>query len=162
MTWFPFLFSVTNLRIAALVTHLLTDPLIDYMTELLPPTAGEELETRRELAVAIRSVTADGQEQRQLARIARFESHFRRDVATCTLLGREGEKTAWQILARGSAEDRSLCVSFAGDAAIALARVRESTTACRHLPPEERLAIYARGSCSSKAGRRLSRIRYAQ
>jgi hypothetical protein len=37
--------------------------------------------------------------------------------------------------------------------------VRESFAVCAHLPPEERLALYARGSCASAEGRRISRDR---
>ncbi len=39
--------------------------------------------------------------------------------------------------------------------------IRESFAACRSLPIEERLALYARGKCDSAEGRRLSRDRFA-
>lgn len=42
-------------------------------------------------------------------------------------------------------------------AALALRKARGSQQQCRHLPYQERLAIYARGRCSSAEGRRLSR-----
>ena len=38
-------------------------------------------------------------------------------------------------------------------------KVRESFAACASLPAEERMALYARGSCASDEGRRLSRDR---
>lgn len=38
--------------------------------------------------------------------------------------------------------------------------VRSSFVACRDLPANERLALYARGSCESDVGRRISRDRF--
>jgi len=54
----------------------------------------------------------------------------------------------------------NLCVSLAGDARIALERIRESLRACAHMPARDRLAVYARGRCSSAEGQRLSRMRW--
>ena len=132
-----------------------------FMIRLLAPRTDDDIAYRTALAVAIVSVTDDPQEQRQLAKIARFESNYRRDVGDCRVLGGVGERGAWQILARGAVERAALCVSLEGDARIALARIRESVSACRHLPKEARLAIYARGRCSSAEGQRLSKVRYA-
>lgn len=131
------------------------------MDRQLPARTDDELALRVELAAAIVSVTDDEQEQRQLARIARFESNYRREVATCAVLGPQREVTAWQILPRAGEDAAAMCTSFVAGAAVALERVRESTCACHFLPPPERLAVYARGRCSSMEGRRLSRIRYA-
>lgn len=144
----------------ALLLHMfaaLHTPLGGYLEAL----GAEDLGVRDAFARAIESATSDPQEQRQLARIARFESSFREDVIGCRKLGAAGELTAWQILPRGMDERRRLCVTLEQDAKLALERIRESTRACRHLPKEERLAVYTRGSCSSVEGRRLSRVRYA-
>lgn len=132
-----------------------------YASDLLPPRSDDELAARYEIAQAAELVAGDGQEERQLVRIARFESGFRRDVITCELLGREGEVTAWQILVRRGEDASWMCSDVVAGAIVALERLRESVAACRHLPPSERLALYARGSCSSAQGRRLSRVRYA-
>lgn len=134
--------------------------LVLYMNLLLPPRTEADVRLRMQMAEAIVSVTDDLEEQLALAQIPRYESAYREDVATCKLLGKQGEQGAWQVLARSADERASLCVSLAGDARLALARIRESRSACRHLPTEERLAIYARGRCDSDEGRRLSRIRW--
>lgn len=137
-----------------------TGGLVAYMDRMLPATSGEELSMRWPLASAIAMVT-DDHERRQLARLARFESTFRLDVATCVVHGRAGEVTAWQLLPRPNESAAELCSSLERGAAVALARVRESVEACRSYPAAERLAVYARGRCSSADGRRLSRVRYA-
>jgi hypothetical protein len=128
-----------------------------YTLRLLAHTGDEDLAYRTELAAAI-----DAQEQNQLAKIARYESSFRRDVGECRKRGSVGEVTAFQILARSDEERSRLCISLEGDARVALTRIRESVRACRHLPEDERLAVYARGRCSSVEGRRLSRVRWAR
>ena len=132
-----------------------------YTLRLLAHRGDDDLAFRTELAAAIVAVTDDPQEQRQLAKIARYESSYSRDVAECRKKGSVGEVTSWQILARSDAERARLCISLESDARVALARIRESVSACRSLPVEERLAVYARGRCHSVEGRRLSRVRYA-
>lgn len=112
------------------------------------------------IAQAIEAVTDDPHERRLLASIALWESNFRYDVATCGKLGPQGERGAWQILPRSDSERKQLCVSYVDDARIALERIRESLTVCRHNPASERLSLYARGSCTSVEGRRLSRNRW--
>ncbi len=133
-----------------------------FTLRLLASRGDDDLALRHELSAAIVAVTDDPQEQRQLAKIARFESSYDRDVAECRRKGAAGEVSAWQIIARGAEERSRLCVSLEGDARIALGRVRESVRACMHLPADERLSVYARGKCASVEGRRLSRIRYAK
>lgn len=135
-------------------------PVLLFMLRLLAPLGDDDLLFRTELAAAIAAVTDDPQEQRQLAKIARFESSFRRDVAECRKRGTAGEVTAFQVLARSDAERALLCVSLEGDARVALSRIRESVSACRTLPIEERLSVYTRGRCHSVEGRRLSRVRF--
>lgn len=136
-------------------------PILLFMLRLLASGGDEDLAFRVELSTAIVAVTDDPQEQRQLAKIARFESSFRRDVAECRKKGAAGEVTAWQILARSDDERARLCISLEGDARVALGRIRESVSACRSLPVEERLSVYTRGRCHSVEGCRLSRVRYA-
>ncbi len=133
-----------------------------YMLRLVVQRDEADLLFRTELSVAIVAATDVAQGQRQLAKLARFESSFRRDVAECRIKGAAGEVTAWQIIPRNDAERARLCVSLEGDARVALERIAESVAACRDLPEEERLAVYARGRCSSSEGRRLSRVRWAK
>lgn len=113
-----------------------------------------------DLARAILAVTDDPHEMMLLARIARFESHFREDVASCAVRGPQGELGAWQVLPRSSAEARELCASLEGSARVALSRVRESLRACAHVRPEWRLSLYVRGRCSGAEAHRLSEHRW--
>ena len=100
---------------------------------------------------AIGSTDATPQERRILLRIAELESGvFRREVATCRVLGRIGERGLWQVVARDAAEARELC-DVGRAAAIALQRVRESIAACGDLTG------YVSGRCGMgklEAGRR--------
>lgn len=137
-------------------------PILHFLLRLLASPNDDGTLLRTEMSVAIVSVTDDAQEQRQLAKIARYESSLRRDVAECRRKGPQGEVTAWQIIARSDAERARLCISLEGDARFALERVRESTSACRASAPEDRLAIYTRGRCNSAEGKRLSRTRYSK
>jgi hypothetical protein len=130
------------------------------MQRLLPSAGAEDLTYRTELAAAVVAVTDDAQEQALLTSIARWESNYRRDVGECRRKGPQGELGPWQILARSDAERGLLCVSLEADARVALSRVRESLKACAALPAPERLAVYARGRCTSVEGRRLSRVRW--
>lgn len=134
--------------------------LLALMLSLMPSRGADDIAFRTELAEAVAAVTDDLQEQFLLVGIPRWESSYRRDVAECRRKGPQGEITAWQILPRSDEERRRLCVSLEGDAMVALERIRESLQACAALPPSERLAVYARGRCSSSEGRRLSRHRW--
>lgn len=146
-----------SLRLAIAIA---TFRVVLVMLELLPARDAADLVLRWRLAHAIVAVTSDAHEQDLLASIARHESRFDEDVVACRRVGAAGDRTAWQIVTRNLAELLVLCRSLEDDAAIALDRVRESVRACRHLPPAERLAVYARGRCSSTEGQRLSRVRW--
>lgn len=147
--------------ILALLAHARAGELVEYTEQLLASRTAAELAYRFELVAAVISVTDDAQEQRQLLKIARFESSFREDVGRCRKLGPEGEEGPFQNLARRPSEHREVCASLEGAAHVALERVHESIAACHSLPPEDRLAVYTRGRCSSDLGRRMSRARYA-
>ena len=132
---------------------------------LLPPAVAEarydaDLAYRAELVQACVAATEDRSERYLCAKIPRFESSYRIDVGRCEVKGAAGELTAWQIIPRNAAERARLCHSLEEDAAVALERIRESRAACRHLPKEEQLALYARGDCGSVEGRKLSRHRF--
>lgn len=133
-----------------------------FTIRLLWHRTDDDIAYRLDLASAIVTVTDDIHEQDLLAKIPRFESSYRRDVGECRVKGAAGEVTAWQILPRSDAERAKLCVSLVGDARVALARIRESLAACAQLPPDERLAVYTRGRCSSAEGKRLSKARWAK
>ena len=127
-----------------------------------------ELQYRIDIANAVISVTDSEHEQRVLVSIVRYETSFisRLGAPNCTCLRNECDNGrafgAWQIIPRSKREREELCVSLEGDAKLALFRIRESERACWKLPPNERLAIYTRGSCFSEEGKRLSKIRWIQ
>jgi hypothetical protein len=131
-----------------------------FTARLLAPTTDADVELRWDLVTAIASVTDDETERFLLAKIARFESNYRADVADCRVRGALGEVGPWQVLPRSAAEREVACATLEGSARLALARIRESRLACRHLPIDEQLAVYAAGRCSSMEGRRLSRVRW--
>lgn len=140
--------------------------LVLFSLRLLPltlvegPARDAEIAYRFEIATACFRATEDRTERFICMKIPRFESSYREDVGRCLVLGPSKEKTAFQILARGPADDARLCRSLDEDAVVATERIRESRDACPHLPPSERLAIYARGKCDSVEGRRLSKHRW--
>lgn len=136
-------------------------PILLFMLLEIPSRGDSDIAFRARLADAISQVTIDVQEQRQLARLARYESSYVERLAapTCLCLPHECDagraKGSWQHLARTC--PKTLVI----DARVALSHVRTSVRLCSHLPKEERLAVYARGTCDSPEGKRLSRIRYS-
>ena len=141
--------------------------LLVYSLRLLPieaapatPTYDRSLAYRLELVQACVDATTDRSERYICVKVARFESNYREDVGRCEIIGKARDKTPWQIVPRNAAEDARLCLSLVDDARFHLERVRESRAACRHLPKQEQLALYARGDCGSEEGRKLSRHRF--
>jgi hypothetical protein len=134
--------------------------LLIFTLRLLPAPTDAELAYRVELVEACAAVSANKTERYLCAKIPRFESLYRIDVGRCEVKGAAGELSAWQILPRGEKDKERLCKTLEGDARVAIERIRESRAACRHLPPEEQLALYTRGSCDSEEGRKLSRTRW--
>lgn len=118
------------------------------------------LQYRLELITACVEATEDRSERYICVQLPSLESRYREDVGRCGVVGKAGDKSAWQIVPRNAAEAARLCVSLVDDARFALERVRESRAACRHLPKQEQLALYTRGDCASEEGRRLSRHRF--
>ena len=141
--------------------------LLVYSLRLLPIEAAlgsaaydAALAYRVELVGACVEATEDRSERYICVKVARYESNYREDVGRCTIIGKAGDKTAWQIVPRGAAEHARLCKTLVEDARFHLERVRESRAACRQLPKVEQLALYARGDCASEEGKRLSRHRF--
>ncbi len=129
------------------------------LTAALLQPKEEELPFRWELASAIVAVTDDVHEQNLLAKIARFESSYVERIARCDCKKHECDKgrsySSWQLLDKPQA-----CESTESAARIALEMVRESVKLCHFLPANERLSLYARGTCLSDRGRQLSKIRW--
>lgn len=128
----------------------------------LAPATGDALVARLELGQAAADVGATAYEARWLAAIAYRESTYRLDA-----VGDHGSSfCAFQIhLPRGARtrdgfrgpdllEDAHACTREA------LRQLRASLRVCKALPESERMALYARGSCASERGRKLSRDRW--
>lgn len=141
--------------------------LLVYSLRLLPieaapatPSYDQALAYRLELVNACVEATEDRTERYICVKVPRFESNYREDVGRCGVRGKAGDRSAWQIVPRNEAESGRLCQSLVEDARFHLERVRESRAACRHLPRNEQLAMYARGDCGSEEGRKLSKHRF--
>jgi hypothetical protein len=145
--------------VAILALLLLTLRLLP-VTEVSSAGWESAIRYRLEIAEACFGATEDRTERYLCAKIPRFESSYREDVGRCLVRGAAGELTAWQILPRGFVDRARLCRSLEEDAIVAVERIRESRSACRRLPNAEQLSLYARGSCVSEEGRRLSRHRW--
>ena len=152
--WLLFVFSIRLLAIDGSIT---TADLRDPDKQAVYDRA---LAYRLELVNACVEATEDRSERYLCVQIARFESSFREDVGRCQIIGKAGDRSAWQIVPRSAAESERLCVTLADDARFAMERVRESRAACRRLPKQEQLSLYARGDCASAEGRKLSRHRF--
>ena len=132
---------------------------------VLAPVASESQRTARlELAHAAVDEGATPYELNWLAAIAFRESTYRLDA-----IGDHGTSfCAYQIHLPRGARTRD---GFSGPDLLtdvhactreALRQLRASLHVCKRLPESERMALYARGSCDSVSGRRLSRDRWAQ
>lgn len=128
----------------------------------LAPATGDALVARLELGQAVADVGATRYEASWLAAIAFRESSFRADA-----VGDHGSSFgAWQIhLPRGARTREGftgadLLEDVHASAREALRQLRASLHVCKALPESERLSLYARGSCASERGRKLSRDRW--
>jgi hypothetical protein len=110
-----------------------------------------------EVVAAVVDLTTDLSEVETLIRIARWESGgFRADVAHCKTRGDEGHALGiWQVHPWSNKEAAELCGTFKQQAAIALARVKESYRMCRGYSGGDRLGGYTTGHCfkNNVAGR---------
>ncbi len=120
-------------------------------------------DSRLAIAESIVRAGATEREQEWLAAVAYRESGFRVDA----LGDHGGSFSAFQIhLPHGARTAEGwtgpeLCADPYRAAVVALRMMRQSFSACAWLPEGERLAAYARGSCNSPQGQRLSRDRDA-
>lgn len=129
----------------------------------LPTSSWDDAMYRAELAQAIVAAEPTPHEARILLRIARWESHYRRDVGSCAIVGPSGHDLGpFQHVTTDARLRSRICGSLVEAARVARDDVRRSFGMCASNPPETRLAVYARGSCSSVEGQRLSRTRYVE
>lgn len=119
-----------------------------YLLGAYPITQERDYSYRAELAEAIAEVTDDEWEQRQLARIAVYESLLLPSVGRCAKRGDGGLALGpYQIHARSGREYRDTCASLVEASKIALERVYESLAMCKHLKPKWQLSGYTSGNC---------------
>jgi hypothetical protein len=136
----------------------------------LPSSGADDLAFRGELAQAILDAGTTPHEARLLLRIARWESHYRRDVADCRVLGDRGADGsasvgAWQHHVtpgpHARAEREWICGSLVEAARVARDDVRRSFAVARELPVEERLSVYVAGPAwRTERARRMARVRW--
>lgn len=132
-----------------------------YLFTLQPLNTPYNAEMAQKVSEAIAAVTDQPWEAETMARIVRWESGLRKDVADCTVLGKQGERGLWQVKPRTSSEKTELCSSdLTKQARIALARIRESKRECERkgLRGADILGIYTHGACVR--GNRLATFRY--
>lgn len=115
----------------------------------------------KDVCAAVHGASSDVMERALLVVTASDESALKASIVDCRWRGDRGKaRGAWQVHARSPRERKALC-SVATAAPIALARLRESIELCGSWPAPQRLAGYASGRCSSKAGRRISERRWS-
>jgi len=113
------------------------------------------------VAAGIAQVTNVLWEAETLARIARWESGLRPQVADCTIVGKIGERGIFQVWPRSPSEKVDLCSSDLGkQARIALSRIKESKRICERsgYRGADILGVYTHGKCVR--GNRLATLRY--
>lgn len=132
-----------------------------YLFDLLPHNTPYNAEMAEKAATAIATVTDIPWEMETMARIVRWESGLRADVADCRTLGKQGERGLWQVKPRSESEKVDLCSSdISKQARIARDRIRESKRECERagLRGADILGIYTHGACVR--GNRLAAVRY--
>lgn len=103
-----------------------------------------------EIAEAAFQVTQDPAELETLMKIAKWESGFRKDIATCIVKGDGGRALGpWQVRFRDNEEKHLLCQDYVSSARIAVDRIRESYEWCGKfgLKGSDLLSGYTSGKC---------------
>lgn len=126
-----------------------------------PRNAPYDQEAAQAMSSAIVEATQLPWEMETLARIARWESSLRKEVVNCVVLGKLGERGAFQVIPRSHSEGVDLCsTDLAKQARVALGRVRESKLICERqgLRGADVLGVYTHGRCVR--GNRFAALRF--
>jgi len=135
---------------------------VAFMNVKLPLKPGsKDLQARWDVATGIVQASDSPDDWALLVGIARWESVYRPEVFDCRVKSSIGAAGAFQVLPRSMKEQHDLCTDYAESARLALVRVKESQSICRHLPKREQLSQYVTGNCTSTEGKMHSRLRYA-
>ena len=138
-----------------------TGALFVYLFNLEPRNISLDVSMANDATNAIVAVTSEPWEVETLARIARWESGLRRNIVDCVVLGKLGERGAFQVMARNHSEQLDLCSSdLSKQARIARDRIRESKKVCESqgIRGSDVLGIYTHGRCIR--GNRIAAFRY--
>ncbi len=118
------------------------------MLALSPHRDDADLLLRTQLADAIVTATDDLREQTVLARIAWFESNYRRHVASCKVKGDKGASLGlFQIQPRSKRDREQACGTLANQVDVALRFVRRSVEECSANRGSAKLNLYVSGRC---------------
>lgn len=132
-----------------------------YLFNLQPHNTPYNDPMAKKAAAAISVVTDKLWEAETMARIVRWESGLRENVANCTVLGPEGERGLWQVKARTESEKSDLCSDdLVKQARVALGRIRESKAECERkgFRGADILGVYTDGVC--RRGNRRAAFRF--
>lgn len=118
------------------------------MLSLAPVRGEKDALFRIALAQAIVEATGDVQEQDVLARLAWFESGYRRNVARCEILGDHGRsRGTFQVQGITDADRKASCGGLLEQAKLAVSYMHRSAAACPRNEGAMRLAVYVSGRC---------------
>jgi len=121
-----------------------------YLFDLRPQNVPYNTVSAKAASEGIAAVTDVLWEAETLARIARWESGLRADVANCATLGKQGERGIFQVKPRTESEKTELCATdISRQARIARDRLRESKKECERvgIRGADILGIYTHGKC---------------
>ena len=129
------------------------------MVSLAPIRGAKDFDFRWQLAEAIAAATDDDDEVRVLARIAWFESGYRRNVARCEIKGDNGRSLGtFQVQPMTPADRAAACGALDRQVDVALRYVRRSAEVCPQNVGAMKLALYVSGRCDR--GVREARARW--
>lgn len=107
-----------------------------------------DFDFRWQLSEAIVNATDDEHEQDVLARIAWFESSYRRSVARCEVLGDGGKsRGVFQTQGMSEADRKAGCGTLPQQVEVALRYVRRSAEMCPKNEGAAMLNLYVSGRC---------------
>lgn len=131
------------------------------MIELAEIRGPKDFDYRWQLAEAIVQGTDDPDERRVLARLAWYESGFRRAVARCEIKGDNGKSHgAFQVQPMTPADSHLVCGNLPGQVDVAVRYIRRAADACPKNEGFMRLAVYVSGRCDR--GQRAAKERWGE
>ena len=118
-------------------------------------------DTFKSLIRSIDTVTQEDWEAETLLRIAYWESRFKKEVVNCTIVGKSGDRGAFQIIPISYSQQLDACSSnYEIQSKLALSRIRESRKVCesKGFRGSDVIGLYTTGKC--KSGDSAARLRF--